>query len=122
MPRKRMKSRERVLAALDHQEPDRIPRDFGGTSTTSIHLEAHSRLKQFLGMEGGPEYFTSFYGQTVAVDPRLMETFASDCAALSTRPPSTWKVQFFAGPRGYRSYTDEWGVVRACPPEATITM
>ncbi len=72
MTKKPMKSRERVLAALNHQEPDKIPRDFGGTSTTSIHIEAHSKLKQFLGLEGGPEGFLSLYGQTVAVDPRLL--------------------------------------------------
>ena len=29
-----MNSRERVLTALDHQEPDRIPIDLGGRQTT----------------------------------------------------------------------------------------
>ena len=116
MPQKPMKSRERVMAALNHREPDRIPRDFGGTSTTSIHIQAHSKLKQFLGFEGGPEGFTSFYGQTAAVDPRLMDRFGSDCVVLKTNPPSTWKLQFFTDEKGYQTYTDEWGVVRACPP------
>jgi uroporphyrinogen decarboxylase len=116
MPRIAMKSRERVMAALDHQEPDRIPRDFGGTSTTSMHIRAHSNLKQFLGIEGGPEEFTSLYGQTVAVDPRLVQQFSSDCVGLRTKPPSTWKLQFSTDAKGYQNYTDEWGVVRACPP------
>jgi uroporphyrinogen decarboxylase len=111
-----MKSRERVMTALNHREPDRIPRDFGGTSTTSIHIQAHSKLKQFLGFEGGPEGFTSFYGQTAAVDPRLMDRFDSDCVVLKTNPPSTWKLRFFTDEKGYQNYTDEWGVVRACPP------
>ena len=31
-----MTSRERVLCALEHKEPDRVPISFGGTSTTSI--------------------------------------------------------------------------------------
>ncbi len=116
MAKKAMKSRERVLAALNHQEPDRIPRDFGGTSTTSIHIQAHSKLKQFLGLEGGPDSFLSLYGQTVSVDPRLMERFGSDCAALGVKPPSTWKLRFTTDDRGYQTYTDEWGIVRACPP------
>ena len=73
MSNKGMTSRERVMTALNHREPDRIPRDFGGTSTTSLHIQAHSRLKQFLGLKGGPEEFTSFLGQTVDVDPRVMQ-------------------------------------------------
>ena len=104
------------MAALNHQEPDRIPRDFGGTSTTSIHVRAHSKLKQFLGLEGGPEDFLTFYGQTAAVDPRLMQRFGSDCAGLKTNPPSSWNLRFFTDDKGYQNYADEWGIVRACPP------
>jgi uroporphyrinogen decarboxylase len=42
--------RERVLLALDHQEPDRIPIDFGGLSTTGIFAEAYRPLKALLGL------------------------------------------------------------------------
>ncbi len=31
-----MSSRERVLAAINHQEPDRVPIDLGGESNTGI--------------------------------------------------------------------------------------
>ena len=117
-----MTSRERVMTALDHREPDRIPRDFGGTSTTSLHIRAHSRLKQFLGLEGGPEEFTSFLGQTVDIDPRVMRRFGSDCVGVRTKPPSSWNLQFYTDDKGYQHYKDEWGIVRACRPEAIITM
>ncbi len=33
-----MEHRERVLAALDHEEPDRIPIEFGAASTSSVVL------------------------------------------------------------------------------------
>jgi len=33
-----MNHRERVLTALTHQEPDRVPIDFGGTVDTSINV------------------------------------------------------------------------------------
>ena len=46
-----MTHRERVLAALNHQETDRPPIDFGGTLATSIVPYAYDRLKKHLGEE-----------------------------------------------------------------------
>ncbi|MCK5366788.1 MAG: hypothetical protein KAR22_27615 [Gammaproteobacteria bacterium] len=42
--------RERVLAAANHEEPDRVPIDFGGAEFTSITLPAYERLKKHLGV------------------------------------------------------------------------
>jgi uroporphyrinogen decarboxylase len=49
-----MKSRERVLKALRHQEPDRVPLDSGGCSATTISAKAYARLRRHLGVKGGP--------------------------------------------------------------------
>ncbi len=49
-----MTSRERVRAALDHQQPDRMPVDFGGTFETSIAASTVYRLRKALGL-GGPD-------------------------------------------------------------------
>ena len=50
-----MNSRERVLVALDHREPDRVPFDLGGTVDSGIHVEAYRRLRSHLGLEtAGP--------------------------------------------------------------------
>ena len=46
-----MLARERVMLALNHQEPDRIPIDLGGSICSSIHRNAYITLKQYLGME-----------------------------------------------------------------------
>ena len=46
-----MTSRERVLAALGHEETDRVPIDFGGCYSTGIYFTAYDRLKDFLGLE-----------------------------------------------------------------------
>ena len=45
-----MEPRERVLAALDHKEADRVPRDLAGTRYSSIHAEAYQRLRPALGL------------------------------------------------------------------------
>ena len=42
-----MNHRQRVLAALNHEEPDRVPIDLGGTLATSINIGAYEKLKVF---------------------------------------------------------------------------
>jgi uroporphyrinogen decarboxylase len=116
MPKKAMTSRERVMAALNHQEPDRIPRDFGGTFTTSIHVGAYSRLMRLLGMDPGPDRIDNYQVRTAVLDPRLVDWARSDCVALKTKPATTWKLKLFKDKKGYEHYKDEWGVDRACPP------
>jgi uroporphyrinogen-III decarboxylase len=44
-----MTHRERVLAAVDLQETDRTPLDFGGTLATSIVPSTYEKLKRHLG-------------------------------------------------------------------------
>lgn len=48
-----MNSRERVLTALSHNEPDRVSVDFGATMETTIHLRAYRALKDRLDLCGG---------------------------------------------------------------------
>jgi uroporphyrinogen decarboxylase len=42
--------RERLLAALNHEEADRVPIDLGGAEFTSITFPAYERLKRHLGV------------------------------------------------------------------------
>lgn len=44
-----MTHRDRVLTALRHREPDRVPLDFGGyPGATSINVDAYRKLKEYL--------------------------------------------------------------------------
>jgi uroporphyrinogen decarboxylase len=45
-----MTSRERVLAAIDHREPDRLPVDLGATPSSGISAIAYYNLTRCLGM------------------------------------------------------------------------
>ena len=49
-----MTSRERLQAALDHRQPDRVCVDFGATAVTGIHVSTVHRLRQRL--LGDPDY------------------------------------------------------------------
>ena len=46
-----MKHRERVLKAINHEEPDRVPIDLGSTTNSSILKEAYDELRNYLGMD-----------------------------------------------------------------------
>ena len=45
-----MNHRDRVLAALRHEEPDRVPIDFGGTVNSTISAMGYQPLRQCLGL------------------------------------------------------------------------
>jgi len=49
-----MNSRERVIVALQHKQPDRVPIDLGGSVVTGIHASALSTLREALGLEARP--------------------------------------------------------------------
>ena len=46
-----MTHRERVVAALNHEEPDRVPMDLGSTRVSSIAAVAYKALKAHFGVE-----------------------------------------------------------------------
>lgn len=49
-----MNSKERVLAALQHKQPDWIPIDFGGTVVSSMHVTCVAALRDYYGLERRP--------------------------------------------------------------------
>jgi len=46
-----MNSRERLLSAVNHKEPDRIPVDIGATPSSGISAVAYHNLVKYLGMD-----------------------------------------------------------------------
>ena len=49
-----MNSRDRVLAALNHEETDRVPIDLSGHRSSGISAIAYARLRDYLGLEPRP--------------------------------------------------------------------
>ena len=43
--------RDRILAALNHEEPDKVPIDFGGAEFTTITIAAYEKLKTYMGVD-----------------------------------------------------------------------
>ena len=46
--------RERILAALNHIEPDRPAIDFAGTDASGVHAIAYDKLRKYIDIEPRP--------------------------------------------------------------------
>ena len=55
-----MTHRERVLSALSHREPDRVPIDLGGTESSGMTAVAYNALKRHLGLPEGCRVFEPY--------------------------------------------------------------
>ena len=77
-----MTPRQRVLAALNHQSPDRVPIDFGGHRSSGIAAIAYRKLRQALGL---PERVVRVYDpvqQLAIVDEDVLDRFRVDTIEL----------------------------------------
>jgi len=63
-----MNSRERVRAAINHHQPDRVPLDLGGTEVTGIAAGAYARLRRALGLPERPPKVSEPYQMLAQVD------------------------------------------------------
>jgi uroporphyrinogen decarboxylase len=100
-----MTSRERVLCALDHQEPDRVPVFFGALGVTSMLSPAYEQLKSLLGVRRPARQISRVF-QYARLDDEVMERFGSDGRPLLLGPaPSIHRRDISED-----AFVDEWGV------------
>ncbi len=89
-----MNSRERVLAALNYREPDKIPIDFGGHRSSGISAIAYARLKKALGISTGDIYVYDMIQQLAIVEQPVLDRFQVDTIELGRaymHDASDWK-------------------------------
>lgn len=77
-----MTSRERVLAAIAHKEPDRVPIDHGSMRSTGIMAIAYNRLKDHLGVSHGPTVLYDLIQQLAQPDQWYLDRFHVDAVDL----------------------------------------
>jgi uroporphyrinogen decarboxylase len=73
-----MTSRERVLSALNHREPDRVPVDLSGHRSSGIAAIAYPRLRKALGLPPRPVRVYDPVQQMAIVDEDVLERFGVD--------------------------------------------
>ena len=89
-----MTSRERINAALRHEEPDRIPVDLGASESSGIAGIAYNRLKAHLGLAGRTQVYD--IGQMIAkVEQPVLDRVGADALPLLIEPREwrPWRLQ-----------------------------
>jgi len=72
-----MITQERMMTALNHQDPDRVPIDVGGGTSTSIGVEGYERLKQYLRVTAEPQVLNKAF-RIARLDESVMKRLGSD--------------------------------------------
>jgi uroporphyrinogen decarboxylase len=106
-----MTHRERVRAALSHQEPDRVPKDLSGAVGDAITAIAYRNLLNHLGLHDRPVKIDHKMTQTAVVEEDVLRRFDIDFRRVELSGPDKWQDKVLPGDR----YQDEWGVIRAKP-------
>ncbi|MFZ2055453.1 MAG: uroporphyrinogen decarboxylase family protein [Candidatus Aminicenantales bacterium] len=77
-----MTSKERVLASLDHRQPDAVPVDFGSTAVTGIHVNAIAGLREHYGLEKRPVKVYEPYQMLGLIDEDLKTVMGIDVEGI----------------------------------------
>ena len=98
-------SRERVLLALNHQEPDRVPIVFGSDGSTAMLVPAYENLKRHLGIQSETKLFDRAF-QYARIDEEIMVRFEADVRTVVG--PASSRCAPVDGPND--TFTDCWGI------------
>jgi len=110
-----MLPRDRVLCALNHQEPDRVPIDLGGTLVSSITKKAYINLKNYLNMPIEEINIVDYVQQLPYLDEKLLERFNADIRSVQIPVVSAQGLQI-TDEQNYYTFFNKWGA-KLCMPK-----
>ncbi len=113
-----MNSRENLQKSLNHQQPDRLVVDFGGTAVTGIHCLAVKNLRTYLGLEERPVRVIEPFQMLGEVDEELIEKMEIDVVG------AYGKNNMFGFPNSecaWKKWTTNWGQEVMVPEDFNTT-
>ncbi len=123
MPKETMTSRDRLLAALNHKEPDRVPIDLGGNQT-GIHKFAYQDLLAHLGIEDDLTIMDAVQ-QLARPCETVLERFHVDTRYVAAGAPADFSGEIVVAERDGRTWhdlVDEFGVRWSMPDDQPFYM
>ncbi len=109
-----MTPRERLLTALSHRQPDRVPRDLGGR-VTGITVGAYDALKELFGLEEQNQIM-DHNQQLARPSEEALRRLGIDTRYILPGPRKGWQRHVAEDSAGY-SYVDEWGIELRMPKQ-----
>ena len=105
-----MTSYERVKAALEHREPDRIPFDLGAAAVTSININSLRTLKKYLGLPGEVK-LRDRITQIAHIEQDIIDVLKIDVKSVCPQASRIKGLERDLGfADGYDRIIDEWGM------------
>jgi uroporphyrinogen decarboxylase len=89
-----MNPRERVLASLRHQEPDRVPLDLGGTGDTGILMGPYLGLRKHLNLGLGTPRLCNVISCCASVEEDVRRSLVIDVVGIYYEPQE-WREERF---------------------------
>jgi len=108
-----MTSYERVLTALRHKEPDRVPFDLGASVLTGMNVHAYRALRRYLGLPETETQILDAVQQIVRVEDDVIDLFNVDVRGVRPEPIAVAPMRVperLDATGKYREMTDELGV------------
>lgn len=116
-----MNSRERILTALNHKEPDRVPFDMGGTVVTGIQATAYRKLRDYLGLPKKEIKIIDILQQLAQVDDEVMDILGVDVRNVSPRSTASFNIEIKDSADGrYNTFVDEYSIGWRMPKEGGL--
>jgi uroporphyrinogen decarboxylase len=102
-------SRERVLATLQHEQPDRIPLVIGVSNATGIKMQPYKGIKDIIGVQAPDNYIYDWPELgTAEIDEATMQRLHSDVrGVLDLEPEKVRERNRLRDP--HSDYIDSWG-------------
>ena len=118
-----MTPRERLLKALNHEEPDCIPIDLGGNQT-GIHKFAYQTLVEHLGIDDEVRIIDAVQ-QLAQPCEAVLERLRVDTRYIQAKAASDFQGEIVTATRDGRTWqdlTDEFGVTWSMPDDSPLYM
>ncbi|RLE11667.1 uroporphyrinogen-III decarboxylase [Candidatus Aerophobetes bacterium] len=104
-----MTPQQRLLTALNHKEPDRIPYDLDGTNQSGIHYIAYRNLLSYLGIRKDEITICDPIQQLAHVHEDVLEKLKVDTRIIYPKDPSNWKLNIEEDKEG-KYFIDQYGI------------
>jgi uroporphyrinogen decarboxylase len=104
-----MTSRERIIAAIAHKQPDRVPVDLSATPSSGISAIAYSNLIHHIGRKDLPVLIYDVVQQLAQPDDSVLDMFGVDVIDIGRAfndKPSDWKPTTLSN--GNSAYYPVW--------------
>jgi len=104
-----MTSRERVLAVLNHEQPDRVPIVIGASNATGIKMKPFQAFKKLVGIEAEDRYVYDWPELGTSLpDEESMRRLRSDVRPVLDRFPKAVEDRLRNRPP-HTPFIDDWG-------------